>query len=217
MQGYVIRRVLWLIPVMIFISLITFALMHSVPGGPWDREKKLAPEVVENLNRRYGLDKPIWEQYVNFLGNAVRGDLGISFIYQNRPVTDVIMEGLPATATLAAAAIVFALVIGVPRVAYVDAVRNEADEAQRRGTRTARAARGRPRRRRAGSRCSRCRSPAGRAGHPSPTARRPDRGRFPVCQEIAQGTMTARPNSARPSAMGRSRSRWTPRNSAIAV
>ncbi len=114
MQSYVIRRVLWLIPVMIFISLITFLLMHSVPGGPWDREKRLAPEVVENLNRRYGLDKPIWEQYLNYLGGAVHGDLGISFIYQNRPVTDVIKEGLPVTATLAAGAILIAVVIGVP-------------------------------------------------------------------------------------------------------
>jgi len=114
MQRYLIRRVLWLIPVMIFISLITFALMHSVPGGPWDREKKLAPSVVENLNRRYGLDKPYWEQYTNFLVNAARGDLGVSFIYQDRKVTDVISEGLPVTATLALVAVGVALIVGVP-------------------------------------------------------------------------------------------------------
>jgi len=109
-----IRRVLWIIPVLLFISLITFVLMHSVPGGPWDRDKKLAPQVVENLNRRYGLDKPLWEQYANFLTAAVQGDLGVSFIYQDRKVTDVILEGLPVTATLAAAAILIAILIGIP-------------------------------------------------------------------------------------------------------
>jgi len=114
MQRYLIRRVLWIIPVLLFISLITFVLMHSVPGGPWDRDKKLAPQVVENLNRRYGLDKPLWEQYANFLTAAVQGDLGVSFIYQDRKVTDVILEGLPVTATLAAAAILIAILIGIP-------------------------------------------------------------------------------------------------------
>ncbi len=122
MQPYLIRRVLCTIPVLVFISLITFALMHAVPGGPWDREKKLAPAVVENLNRRYGLDKPVWQQYLDFLTNAARGDLGISFIYQNRKVTEVIREGLPATATLALAALSVALLIGVP-LGVVAAVR----------------------------------------------------------------------------------------------
>ncbi len=114
MQRYLIRRLLWMIPVLISISLITFVLMHSVPGGPWDRSKQLAPQVVENLNRRYGLDKPLWEQYTSFVGNAARGDLGVSFIYQDRKVTDVILEGLPVTATLAFAAIIFAILIGIP-------------------------------------------------------------------------------------------------------
>ena len=114
MQQYLLRRVLWIIPVLFFISLITFVLMHSVPGGPWDQDKKLAPQVVENLNRRYGLDKPVWEQFVNFVGSAVRGDLGISFIYQDRKVTDVILEGLPITAALAAAAVLVAILVGVP-------------------------------------------------------------------------------------------------------
>jgi len=114
MQRYLIRRVLWVVPVLLFISLITFVLMHSVPGGPWDRDKQLAPQVVENLNRRYGLDKPLWDQYVNFVTSAAQGDLGVSFIYQDRKVTDVILEGLPITATLAAAAILVAVLIGIP-------------------------------------------------------------------------------------------------------
>ncbi len=115
MQRYIIRRILWLIPVLIFISAVTFGLMHVVPGGPWDREKQLAPAVIENLNRRYGLDKPLWEQYANFLTGAIlRGDLGVSFSYQDRQVTDVIREGLPSTASLAFLAVLVAVVIGVP-------------------------------------------------------------------------------------------------------
>lgn len=103
-----------MIPVLVFISLVTFILMHSVPGGPWDREKQLAPAVIENLNRRYGMDRPLWDQYASFLGNAARGDLGVSFMYQDRSVTSVISEGLPITATLAGLALVVAVGIGVP-------------------------------------------------------------------------------------------------------
>ena len=114
MQRYLIRRLLWIIPVLLFISLVTFSLMHMVPGGPWSRDKQLAPAVIENLNRRYGLDKPLWEQYVNFLVGAAKGDLGVSFSYQDRPVTDVIREGLPTTASLAGLAVLVALCIGVP-------------------------------------------------------------------------------------------------------
>lgn len=114
MQRYLFRRILWILPVLIFISLITFVVMHSVPGGPWDRDKKLAPQVVENLNRRYGLDKPYWQQYLDFLINAAQGDLGVSFIYQDRKVTEVIREGLPVTATLAASAVLVAVLIGIP-------------------------------------------------------------------------------------------------------
>lgn len=114
MQRYLIQRFLWIIPVLFFISLITFVLMHAVPGGPWDQDKKLAPQVVENLNRRYGLDRPLHEQYFTFLGNAVQGDLGVSFIYQDRKVTDVILDGLPVTATLAAAALLVAIATGIP-------------------------------------------------------------------------------------------------------
>lgn len=114
MQRYLLRRLLWMIPVLVFISLVTFILMHSVPGGPWDREKQLAPAVIENLNRRYGMDRPLWDQYASFLGNAARGDLGVSFMYQDRSVTSVISEGLPITATLAGLALAVAVGIGVP-------------------------------------------------------------------------------------------------------
>jgi oligopeptide transport system permease protein len=114
MQRYILGRLLWMIPVLVFISLVTFILMHSVPGGPWDREKQLAPSVIENLNRRYGMDKPLWQQYVTFLSGAVRGDLGVSFMYQDRNVADVIRDGFPVTATLAGLALMVAVIIGIP-------------------------------------------------------------------------------------------------------
>ena len=113
MSGYVARRVLWMIPVLFFVSLITFALMHSVEGGPWDEEKKLPDAVVENLNRKYGLDKPVWRQYLDFVVGALQGDLGASFQRQDKPVTDVIVSGFKVTATLGVIAMTIALLIGV--------------------------------------------------------------------------------------------------------
>src|SRR5438874_9064596 len=100
MSRYIFGQFLWLIPVLLFISLITFVLMHSVEGGPWDSERQLPPNVIENLNRKYGLDKPVWRQYLNFVSNAVHGDLGISFQGQNRPVTEILTRGFKVTAVL---------------------------------------------------------------------------------------------------------------------
>lgn len=113
MFAFVVRRLLWLVPVLLSVSLITFALMHLVPGGPWDAEKTLPPAVVENLNRRYGLDLPYWQQYLNFLTSALQGDLGASFVRQNQSVTDILLQGLPVTATLAAVALGLALAAGL--------------------------------------------------------------------------------------------------------
>ncbi|MBI4232928.1 MAG: ABC transporter permease [Chloroflexi bacterium] len=114
MFKYAARRTLWLLPVLLGVATITFVLMHAVPGGPWDREKTLSASVVENLNRRYGLDRPVWAQYLRFLVNAVRGDLGVSYTYQDRDVTRIILTGLPVTATLGLAAFLLAIVVGLP-------------------------------------------------------------------------------------------------------
>jgi oligopeptide transport system permease protein len=113
MVSYIIRRILWLVPVLLFISLITFVLMHSVEGGPWDQEKKLPDAVVQNLNHRYGLDKPAWRQYLDFVWHAMQGDLGISFQRQDKPVTDVILSGFKVTAVLGLLAIGTSVVVGV--------------------------------------------------------------------------------------------------------
>ncbi|MDP2726460.1 MAG: ABC transporter permease [Dehalococcoidia bacterium] len=113
MTSYLIRRILWIIPVLLVVSFITFSLMHLVPGGPWDREKNLAPAIVQNLNRKYNLDKPVWEQYALFVWNAAHGDLGISYTSQNKNVTEIILRGFPITATLGLVALAFVLVMGL--------------------------------------------------------------------------------------------------------
>lgn len=113
MFKYTLRRLLWMVPVLLAVATITFALMHLVPGGPWDREKTLAPQVVANLNQKYGLDLPLWKQYLRFLSSLVQGDLGVSYTFQNRNVTEILRQGLPITATLGVVAFGWALVLGV--------------------------------------------------------------------------------------------------------
>ena len=114
MYKYIARRVVWLALVLVVVAFITFTLMHLVPGGPWDREKQLAPQIVGNLNRKYGLDKPFFVQFGNFIWGAVRGDLGVSYMYQDRSVTQILAEGFPETATLGLSAFLIALLIGMP-------------------------------------------------------------------------------------------------------
>ena len=114
MSKYIARRVLWLVAVLLVVTFITFTLMHMVPGGPWDREKALDPQVVEALNRKYGLDKPFYEQYGNFLWDLLHGDLGVSYSYQDRKITTILGQGLPKTMTLGVIAFGLALLIGIP-------------------------------------------------------------------------------------------------------
>jgi oligopeptide transport system permease protein len=114
MSKYIARRVLWLVAVLLVVSFITFSLMHLVPGGPWDKEKALPPQVVEALNRKYGLDKPFFVQYGNFLWGLVQGDLGVSYSYQDRAITTILGQGLPKTMTLGVVAFVLALLMGIP-------------------------------------------------------------------------------------------------------
>jgi oligopeptide transport system permease protein len=113
MAAYALRRLLWLLPVLLFISIITFGLMHAVEGGPWDEERPLPPSVVANLNQKYGLDQPVWRQYLDFVANAVQGDLGISYQRQDKPVTGIILSGFRVTAVLGLTALALAATTGV--------------------------------------------------------------------------------------------------------
>ena len=126
MLKYAFQRLLWMIPVLFGVGTITFVLMHAVPGGPWDKTKNLPPQVVANLNHRYDLDDPLWVQYGKFLGSAARGDLGISYTNQDRDVTEVIRQGLPATMILAGLAFLIAVGAGVPLGVMAAARQNSA-------------------------------------------------------------------------------------------
>jgi oligopeptide transport system permease protein len=112
MTGYIVRRVLWIIPVLWAVATITFLLMHAVPGGPFDQEKQVPPAVLANLNAKYNLDKPLIEQYGLFFWDLGHGDLGISFRSQ-QPVLDLIKDGWPTTAQLGLTTFLFAVVFGM--------------------------------------------------------------------------------------------------------
>lgn len=114
MTGYLIRRVLWIIPVLFAVSVITFLLMHSVPGGPWDREKPLPASIVRRLNAEYGLDDPLPVQYVRWAGSMLTGDLGPSYRYRDRTVNDIVADGIGTTAQLGLMAFVLAVLLGIP-------------------------------------------------------------------------------------------------------
>jgi oligopeptide transport system permease protein len=110
--GYLIRRVLWMIPLLWAVATLTFFLMHAVPGGPFDREKELPPSILANLQAKYNVDKPLYAQYGLYLWNLSHGDLGVSF-KTNRPVADVIREGFEVTAQLGGIAFLYAVVFGM--------------------------------------------------------------------------------------------------------
>ncbi len=110
-----VRRVLLLIPTLFAIYTLTFLLMHATPGGPWDSgEKPLPAAVVDQLNKAYGLDKPLWRQYVDYLGKASHGDFGPSFTHRSRSVTDIVKGALPISLKLGFAAMIMAILVGIP-------------------------------------------------------------------------------------------------------
>jgi|TARA_B110000914_G_scaffold56556_1_gene49116 oligopeptide transport system permease protein len=109
----VLKRLGTAIPVLLAVITLTFLMVHSAPGGPFDAEKAVTPEVLAKLNAKYNLDAPLWKQYSDYLFGVVQGDFGPSFRYPSRSVTELIMIGLPITFELAVYAILFALILGV--------------------------------------------------------------------------------------------------------
>jgi oligopeptide transport system permease protein len=107
---------LWFIPVLLAVTIFTFVLVRVIPGGPFDRigDKTLPPEIVANLEAKYSLDKPVWEQYVEYMWNLIQLDLGPSFSYRTRTVNDIIAQALPVSAQLGVMAIFLGVIIGIP-------------------------------------------------------------------------------------------------------
>lgn len=112
---YTIRRLLLLIPTLLLVALITFALAHAAPGSPFDRnpDRPRSEADIARLNRLYGLDRPIHEQFALYVANAARFDFGISFVRQ-RSVVDIIGDGLPKSVQLGVQALVLGLFIALP-------------------------------------------------------------------------------------------------------
>ncbi len=137
MMTYFVRRIFWLVPVLFFVALITFTLMHSAPGGPWDRDldaRQVDVRTQELLNQKFGLDKPLFfntqggnpldSQFFSYVWGAVRGDLGPSYRQRGQDVQDILFKApedkpfwyskFGYSARLGLLAVLFAIVFGVP-------------------------------------------------------------------------------------------------------
>jgi oligopeptide transport system permease protein len=112
MLGYALRRVLNSIPTLLIIVTVAFFMVRLAPGGPFDTDRSLPPEIEENLAKAYHLDESLPRQYVRYLGNLLRGDFGPSFKYRDHSVTELIGIGFPVSLRLGVAAIAIALVFG---------------------------------------------------------------------------------------------------------
>lgn len=114
MLSYIFKRVMIAIPTLLILIVLSFLLMHAAPGGPFTQEKALPPEVLANLNAKYGLDQPLWRQMLSYVwGIVAHFDFGPSFIYKDRTVNEIIGQGFPVTLTYGAISFVLAVVTGV--------------------------------------------------------------------------------------------------------
>jgi ABC-type dipeptide/oligopeptide/nickel transport system permease component len=115
--NYTLRRLLWLIPTLLAMALVTFLVMHATPGSPLDPVAEganpLSPEAQQNLAAAYGLDKPLWEQFGIFVTKALHGDFGQSFVYKTRTVTEILKDAFPVSLLLGSMALVLAVTAGV--------------------------------------------------------------------------------------------------------
>ena len=113
MLSIFIKRILISIPVLLAVASITFFLIKLAPGGPFDADKAVSPQVLENLNEAYNLNASQWQQYLDYMSGVIRGDFGPSFRYPGRSVTEMITTGLPVTFELAIYSMLIALSIGI--------------------------------------------------------------------------------------------------------
>ena len=121
---FLFKRLLYAIPVLFAVSSLTFLIEHQVPGGPFDSEKKLPPEILKNVEAKYGLNRPVTEQYLDYLKGLLQGDFGPSYKYAGRSVNDIIRDTLPVSIRLGlgafAVSIGFGLLFGVLSARFRD-------------------------------------------------------------------------------------------------
>jgi len=113
MLSYAIRRLLGAIPTLFIIITIAFFMMRIAPGGPFDSQRRLPPEIEHNIKAAYDLDKPVYQQYLIYLGKLARGDLGPSYKNKDFSVSELIADGLPVSAKLGLSAIILAVAFGL--------------------------------------------------------------------------------------------------------
>ncbi|MGY8762824.1 MAG: ABC transporter permease [Nitrospinaceae bacterium] len=114
MLKYFFKRLLQGIPVLFVVATLTFIIMRLVPGGPFDQEKKLPPEILANIEAKYHLDQSVGVQYLFYLKQLIHGDMGPSYKYIGRDVTDIILDTFPVSITLGLLAMLIVVGVGVP-------------------------------------------------------------------------------------------------------
>ncbi|MEO1855014.1 oligopeptide ABC transporter permease OppB [Chromohalobacter israelensis] len=114
MLTYTLKRLLMAVPTLLIVITISFFLMRIAPGGPFDGERQLPPEIEANLKAAYHLDEPLPQQYLRYMGNLLQGDFGPSFKYKDFSVTELIAQGFPVSLEIGGLAILLALLVGLP-------------------------------------------------------------------------------------------------------
>jgi oligopeptide transport system permease protein len=113
MWSYTLRRVLAAIPTVLVVITVCYLLLHATPGGPFDTDRKVSAAVLANLQAKYHLDLPLWQQYLLYLKGLAQGDLGASFRYADWSVNDLVASALPVSLAIGGTAMLLAAVIGV--------------------------------------------------------------------------------------------------------
>lgn len=113
MLRFTLQRLLTGIPTLLVLIALAFFLIRAAPGGPFDSERQLSPEIEQNIRRAYHLDEPLWRQFGRYLGGLARGDFGPSFQYREFSVTELIAAGFPVSLKVGGLAMLLALVVGV--------------------------------------------------------------------------------------------------------
>jgi oligopeptide transport system permease protein len=114
MLGYAVRRIAGTVPTLLILVTLSFFVIRLAPGGPFDQERALTPQVRANLDRLYGLDRPLGVQYLHYLRGLAHGDLGLSYKLRDESVAGLIAQGLPVSVTVGFAALALAMLCGVP-------------------------------------------------------------------------------------------------------
>ena len=113
MWAYTLRRVLAALPTMLVVITVCYLLLHATPGGPFDAERKVSEAVLANLQAKYHLDRPLWQQYLFYLQSVLQGDLGASFRYADWSVNDLVARALPVSAVIGGGSLLISVLIGV--------------------------------------------------------------------------------------------------------